>query len=743
MKNLKPEVNSVSIKNEFYGATAAAIISIPMAIGYGITVFAPLGADFIPQAALIGMNAAVIGGFWAALFGGTPGQISGPQASLTMILTTVVSLLTADSLLPQGLADKNLTIVFLVSFCVLIGGVTQMLLGLFKMGNLIKYIPHPVLAGFLNGIAILLIWKQLPLLLGLDRSAIPSEVLSNFSLIDTSSLSIGLAALGAVFVSKIFLKRVPSILFGLLTGAAVYSLLFLLTDKVRHVAVIGELSFTLPTIGVVTELFHQLPHNFHYERFYDLCGYGIVLGMLGSMESLMSSSALENLSEIKVDSNKELIGQGLGNIAASLLGSISSAGSIIRSHANIKAGGRGRLSGVLCSAIMLLCIWTSAPVIGKIPLSIFAGVIISVGLTLFDLSVLRLVKFYRPLFGIQKDIFISFIVHVSVVIITVTISLTTAVLIGIILSTAYFILKMGMSSIRRQYSGSDITSKKIRNTAQYNCLKNNGEEIQIFELQGPIFFGSADKLARLIESRTQEATFCILDMNHVSEIDSTGAVILIRLYKRFVKAGKHLLITHINDGHSMKDFLTVTGVLSEIAEQHLFHDADEALEWAENRIISELCYIDDRKHYPLPELEVFYNFGDGELDIFKQFLDRKTFKKGDAIISEGQNDRDLLMMTRGLVSITLHLPNSDRKKRLFTFSSGAIIGEMALLDGHPRSADVWADEDSDFYRLTCDGFKKICTDHPQIALKFVSNIALVISQRLRVRSQEIRMLVDK
>jgi MFS superfamily sulfate permease-like transporter len=115
MKNLKPEVNSVSIKNEFYGATAAAIISIPMAIGYGITVFAPLGPDFIPQAALIGLNAAIIGGFLAALLGGTPGQISGPQASLTMILTTVVSLLMADSLLPQGLADKNLTIVFLVS----------------------------------------------------------------------------------------------------------------------------------------------------------------------------------------------------------------------------------------------------------------------------------------------------------------------------------------------------------------------------------------------------------------------------------------------------------------------------------------------------------------------------------------------------------------------------------------------------------------------------------------------------
>lgn len=111
MKNLKPEVNSVSIKNEFYGATAAAIISIPMAIGYGITVFAPLGPDFIPQSALIGLNAAIIGGFFAALLGGTPGQISGPQASLTMVLATVVSHLMVDSSLAPELADKNLVTV--------------------------------------------------------------------------------------------------------------------------------------------------------------------------------------------------------------------------------------------------------------------------------------------------------------------------------------------------------------------------------------------------------------------------------------------------------------------------------------------------------------------------------------------------------------------------------------------------------------------------------------------------------
>ncbi|MFZ0132190.1 MAG: cyclic nucleotide-binding domain-containing protein, partial [Desulfobacterales bacterium] len=215
-----------------------------------------------------------------------------------------------------------------------------------------------------------------------------------------------------------------------------------------------------------------------------------------------------------------------------------------------------------------------------------------------------------------------------------------------------------------------------------------------------------------------------------------------RLRKRFVGSGRHLLLTHIKAGRGMRDFLTVSGVLSDIDEQHRFHDTDRALEWAEDGIIAQHCHQSVRKRYRLRELEVLAGFSAAELDLFKRFLDFRTYNKGAAIISEGQNERDMLMMTHGLVSVCLQLPNSERRKRLFTFSCGAIIGEMALLDGQPRSADVWADEDSEFYRLTFEGFERLRGDHPQIALKFVANIALVISHRLRVRSQEVRMLAD-
>jgi SulP family sulfate permease len=244
------------------------------------------------------------------------------------------------------------------------------LLGFFRLGNLIKYIPHTVLSGFLNGIAILLVWKQLPLLLGLSPETDLAQVFNTPDVLNRASLLVGLAALGAVFVSKSFFKRLPSLVVGLAAGIAACGLLPLLSLDTTHVATVGDLSAAAPTTAVFHELLAQLPRVLHYDGIYDLCGYGVVLGMLGAMESLMSSSALEGISDTRADSNRELVGQGLGNLVASLFGAIASAGSIIRSHANVRAGGRGRLSGAFCSAVMLFSVWAIAPLIGKISLVI-------------------------------------------------------------------------------------------------------------------------------------------------------------------------------------------------------------------------------------------------------------------------------------------------------------------------------------------------------------------------------------
>jgi SulP family sulfate permease len=460
------------------------------------------------------------------------------------------------------------------------------------------------------------------------------------------------------------------------------------------------------------------------------------------MESLMSSVAIDNLSGKRHDSNRELIGQGIGNLVASFFGALFTAGSIPRSSANYRAGARSKLSGAVCGVLILIIFLTMAPLIGKIPLAVFAGIIISVGFGLFDRSTLHFFKALHKTTTAKKEVAISLLVNLSVAFVTVSINLVTAVLIGVAISTAYSVVKMSTSVLRREYSGRRVNSKKVRQTQQSKFLKEQGRKILIFELQGPIFFASADRLAMLIEKRTTEAVYCILDMRQVNEIDTTGANILVRLYRILDRQKKNLLISHLTDNPTLWGFLEATGAAGTIPKECFFKDTDAALEWAEDRIISEYCPEEDCRYFPLNETDLLLGFEPNELEIFRDELECLKFRHGEELIREGENSRDLYVLTQGSVSVKMHLPSSNRKKRLFTFGAGVVFGEMAMLDGNPRSAQVVAEEDSEVYRLSQEHFNHLCRENPDVAVKLLKNISIVLSQRLRVRSEEVRMLED-
>ncbi len=239
-----------------------------------------------------------------------------------------------------------------------------------------------------------------------------------------------------------------------------------------------------------------------------------------------------------------------------------------------------------------------------------------------------------------------------------------------------------------------------------------------------------------------EATYCVLDMKQITEIDSTGANILVRLHKMFEKRNKFLLISHIHANHALWDFLEISGVKKEIPEDRFYLSTDLALEWAEDQLLDELCEGEACRHYELGEIDIFEGFSIEELEKIGLLLHKDTFKKNELLIKEGDPDRDLYILTRGSVSVKMNLPFSNLERRLFTFDAGVVFGEMALLDGKSRSANVQAEEDSEVYRLSFNSFGKLLDKQPQIAAKLLKNIALVLSDRLRARSNELRMMVD-
>ena len=731
-----------NIKGDLSGAISAAIISIPLSIGYGIIVYGPLGVEFLPVAALLGIYACLLGGICASLLGGTEIQITAPKAPLSLLLAAFVAPLALSLQIPD-VASRNILIVGLASICVLIAGIVQLLFGTLRLGNLIKYVPYPVVSGFMNGIAVILILEQIGPLVGARGHVALFEIFHNPTVVQPLTLVVGLTTIIAIFLARRFIKAVPASLIGLVVGTALFYALKNISGAFALGAVIGNFSFQWPKPDILPDALRLLDNIDLAGLFPGILITGFVLGSIGALESLLSSVAADNIAGTRHKSNKELIGQGIGNMMNAVFSALPSAGSELHNMANYRAGGRSRKSSLICGLLILLIVMTLGSVIGKIPLTVIAGIIVSVGIGLFDKWVLDLIRNLSQAGEQQKRIMANLAVTIVVAVITVCVNLIVAVLIGIAIASGLFVVRMGKSIVKRKYSGEQIRSKKVRSIKNNMLLEDRGKGTIVYELRGPLFFGSADNLAGEIESAISQYTYCILDMKRVNEIDSTGAKILGQISKKVTESGKYLLISYLMDDSSLSDFLKAMGVYKILGEDCFFSDTDAALEWAEDNVLTqslELAGASDRVQ--LEQMDILRDFTPEEINFLKQKLKHQTFNKGEIILKEGDTDRNLFLLARGSVSVRIHLPESDRYKRLITYSSGVTFGEMAFLDGSPRSADVWSDEDSETYLLSPDEFTFLRDETPHIAVKLLRNIALGISDRLRIRTNEVRVLEE-
>jgi SulP family sulfate permease len=451
----------------------------------------------------------------------------------------------------------------------------------------------------------------------------------------------------------------------------------------------------------------------------------------------------DQVTDTRHNSNRELIGQGIGNIVSSFFGGISGAGAAAESLENFKAGGRTRLAGMICSLFILLIVMTLRPLVGSIPLAVIAGILIAVGIEMFDSWTINLLfKLARP-DEHRKELVINCFVSLLVTITTVTVNLIAAVGIGFVVASALFVSKMGKSIIKRRFSGDIVRSNAMRCADHDRLLEGERRKIAVFELQGSIFFGSAENLAKEIETAMHDATYCIIDMKRVNEIDSTGANIILQIHKRLQKEEKYLLISYMIEDHSLWGFLVHMDVVPTVGERYFFSDTDSALEWAEEHLLVHSCQISDPcGAQGLEQMDITTGFTPEEMEIFKGSLNREIYKKGERIICEGDTDRDLFILAKGVVSIKSQLKDSGRIKRLLTYSPGVIFGEFSFLDGNPRSADVWADEYSEVLRLRLSEFERLRKENPEITTRLVVNLARELSQRLRQASAEVRSLED-
>ena len=731
------------LSGDVSGGVSTAIMSILESIIFGMIAFAPLGPQYVPQGILAGIYSSVFVGFLASLGGGTPAMISGSRAPITLVFAAVISQLFASGrfeLSQPEMVMLVLTFSFLVVFC---SGLIQLLLGLLRFGSLIKFVPYPVVAGFMNGSAVLILIGQIWNFLGVPKKASLSLLWG--SLHEVRPLTILISSVTALIMwhGHRITKRVHGSILGLAAGFALYYALQGLGLSSHLGPTIGHIPTDLPRPDYLLRFIGIVTDPSRLEIMLSLLPAAFSIAVLGSTDSLLTSLTMQSLTNVRSETNRELVGQGLGNMAAAAFGGIAAAGTLGRSFVNFQAGGRTRLSGMTCSVAMLLIVGLFSGVMAMIPQSLVAGIMLVVILKMIDPWSLHLFThiFYREVTH-RREFLANFLIILLVMVVTVWFNLVAAVGLGILVSVMIFVAKMSRSVIRRVYRGSSIRSKKQRDERFMELLRQHGSQVVIIELEGSIFFGSADSLALEVDRLTiKGVTYIILDMKRVTEIDSTGAHILDQICARLARQNKQLAISYLEEDSGIWHFLRDMGVFKTMSRSQIFEDTDKALEYFEDYILQELFASGRFDHETLLEkLMVLRGLSPREVSVLSKYLTFDKYDKGAEIIRQGDPGDALFFIVKGSADVTINLTGHRRRKRIQTFSAGTFFGEMALLDGKPRSANVEAREPMAIYRLSLENFNRLKQEHPHISITLLTNISHTLATRLRFADEMITEL---
>jgi len=595
-----------NIKGDLFGGLTAGIVALPLALAFGVS--SGLG----PSAGLYG---AIFLGFFAALFGGTPTQISGPTAPLT-----AVSMVMIAGIIQMNEGDISKALPFILSVF-LMAGLFQILLGVTGIGKYIKYIPYPVISGFMTAIGLIIIITQVLPILGYypenDQSLIESMkpkaeeillqkilkdetdegilILDNFKEtikkaehittddVEKEARSMAIAStsgvIGAVknFGNAFNNINYLEVLLALATILIIYGFKRITTvipsTLVALLLVSGVAIFMDLDYMPIEEIPNGIPIP-HFEIFtqFDAAMISpyiftaITLAFLGAIDSLLTSVVADNMTKTNHNPNQELVGQGIGNGIAAIFGGLPGAGATIRTVVNINAGGRTRLSGMAAAILLLIILLALGPVASRIPAAVLAGILLTVGIGVMD---------YKGLKAIPNMPRSEVIIMIIVLLLSTFWNLVYAVGIGLIIASLVFMKNMG--NVSAEKSGVKPLDEKDWED-ESSITEKMREKIFIKHLEGPLFFGSTSEFSKLAKQVPDAASCVIFRMDKVPYIDQTGLYALedtlLDLEKRDIR---QLIIGLQNQPRYLMSSIDIIPDL--VPEEHLFENFSDCFQW--------------------------------------------------------------------------------------------------------------------------------------------------------------------
>lgn len=513
------------IKNDIFAGITAAIVALPLALAFGVA----SGAG-----AVAGLYGAIILGFFAAFFGGTPTQISGPTGPMTVIVAATIATFPND-------ISTVMTVVFLA-------GLMQISFGIIGIGKWVKYIPYPVISGFMSGIGVIIIILQINPFIGVESySSIIYTVTHLFETFEKANIQAILLASITLLIMFFTPKKISNII-----PSALIALVFVTLFSIF-------MNFEITTIGEIPMGFPDfvLPISFDILKLNTILTFAITLALLGSIDSLLTSVVADSKTKTKHDSKKELIGQGIGNSVCSFFGAIPGAGATMRTVVNINSGATTRLSGMVHSITLLLIVLILAPLASEIPLAVLSGILIKVGFDILDYKFLKVINKVS-----RQDL----IIMITVFLLTVFVDLIMAVGVGITIS-----------SIIAVYQVSKNTQMKTSRSKVSFDIDIQNHEIEILKVKGSLFFGTASALESRLE-KIKDSKKIIIDCKNVSFLDISAIFTLEEIIEKFKSKDLEIILV-LNYRHKKKILSVDTANL--FKKIKIYHNLDDAINYTQ------------------------------------------------------------------------------------------------------------------------------------------------------------------
>lgn len=733
---------SVSWIDDLWGGLAAMLVALPSAVAFGVLVYSALGNEYVGEGAMAGMIGAATLGIVAPIFGRTRGLISAPCAPAAAVLSAlVVGLLAGDA---NGLNPAD--ILPLMALTVLFSAVLQVLYGVIGGGRLIKFVPYTVVSGYLSGVGVIIALGQIPKLFGLPKGTPLLSGLISPGLWRWQSLVVGLITVAVMVATPRITRKVPAAILGLLGGILSYFLLGLFSSGLLTMQ---DNPFIIGPIHASGSFFDAVSSRIASFLSMDLMSLRIILvpaltlSVLLSIDTLKTCVVLDALTRSRHKSDRELIGQGIGNLVTFLAGGIPGAGTMGPTLINVTSGGRTPRSGVIEGVLVVMTLFLLGRLFAWVPIGALAGILLVIAYRMFDWrNMLRLLRYPAGR--------LDFAVIAFVIIVAVTVDLIAASGVGIALAILLFIRdQIKGTVIRRKRSLDQVSSKTSRLEAEREVLNKHGNEAVFCELQGNLFFGTTDQLFTQLETDLRTKRYILLDMRRVQSMDYTAAHLFEQMQAQLEERGGRLLFTSMAAGlHDQLDFeryLAQMGVVREGGGGVMISETlDSALEWMEDHILEAYNMLQEDSAQPLQlkDFELFRQFDEKMISELASCVTELSVTQGRKVVSQGDPGDKIYLVRRGSVRILLPLKGGT-PYHLATIGQGDFFGEISFIDGSIRSADVEAKVPTDLYVLSRSRLNEQSHSNPVFGVQVFARLALAIAKRLRHTDAELQALEER